>query len=126
MNVFCVGTQVGHVKATEHAFFGEVAMMDRGMPPTYASSIVSSTPVVCLGLSKYDFVHNIDAPTQELILSFSATYGMDDRAIRASIAKTFEWEVQKKQEVKHVLANSANERRKMESPRGRSGVKAGK
>jgi hypothetical protein len=91
-------------------------MTDRGTPPAYTSSIVTSTPVLCLSLSKYDFVHQVDAATQALILGFSRTRDMDDRAIRASIAKTFSWEVEKRKALGHVIAESA-ERRRLESPR---------
>jgi len=97
-------------------------MSDRGMPPVYTSSIVTNSPTVCLCLSKYDFVHHIDATTQSLILGFSSLYSMDDRAIRASIAKTFQWEVDKKSAVHSVLVESA-ERRRLDSPRGEAKTK---
>lgn len=91
-------------------------MADRGTPLVYASSILTSTPVLCLSLSKYDFIHQIDTATQALILGFSSTHDMDDHAIRASIAKTFSWEVEKRKALGHVIAESA-ERRRLESPR---------
>jgi hypothetical protein len=108
--------QVGSLKSHEHPFFGENAMADRGVPPVYSTSILTSTPVLCLCLSKYDFVHQIDAATQALIFGFASTQDLDDRAIRASIAKTYLWEVEKRKALGHVIAESA-ERRRLESPR---------
>ena len=52
---------------------------------------MSLTPVLVLTLSKYDFYHQIDAKSQQMMKAYARKYYPDDFAIRRQIAQQYQW-----------------------------------
>lgn len=86
---------------TKHQFFGEVALLEskrRGKKSwPHAASIVSTTRVELLVLSRYDFYHHISEETQDLMLQYGSKFYLTEDKIRSSIDKQHRWDSYKQE-----------------------------
>ena len=89
---------------TQHQYFGERALLEGAHKGKHSASVVSTTPVELLLLSKYDFYHHVDQPTQDLMKSSAEKFYFDEDTIRKSIAKQHRWDAYKRGLVSEVLS----------------------
>lgn len=93
-------------------YFGERALL-QGVGTrkgAHSASVVSSTRVEVLILSKYDFYHHVDQKTQELMSNYADKFYFDEDNIRRTIHKQHRWDCYKQDLLQSVL-----------TPRGNSG-----
>ena len=89
---------------TVHQFFGERSLLDGAHKGVHSASVVTTTPVECLLLSKHDFYHFIDAKTQAVLKAYGEKFYFDEERIRRAIVKQHKWVEYKKDLVKDVLS----------------------
>ena len=58
--------------------------------------MVTTVPVEVLLLTKYDFYHLVDTPTQELMQNYATKFYFDENTIRRSIQKQHTWDAYKR------------------------------
>ena len=91
-----------------YQYFGELALLEGLNKGKYKSniahsaSVVSTTPVEVLLLSKYDFYHLIDQQTQTLMRNYADKFYFDESAIRAQIKEQNRWENYKKDLLREI------------------------
>lgn len=91
-----------------YQYFGELALLEGLKKGKYKSniahsaSVVSTTPVEVLLLSKYDFYHLIDQQTQTLMRNYADKFYFDESAIRAQIKEQNRWENYKKDLLREI------------------------
>uniref|UniRef100_A0A7S4AYH9 Cyclic nucleotide-binding domain-containing protein n=1 Tax=Chrysotila carterae TaxID=13221 RepID=A0A7S4AYH9_CHRCT len=88
-----VDTIVEICSLNKYQYFGELALINK---TDHTASVVSSTAVQVLALTKFDFYHHVDARTQELMQAYAKKYYLDDGGIRQSIHDQHKWEEYKK------------------------------
>ena len=95
---------------TQHQYFGERALLEGAHKGKHSASVVSTTPVELLLLSKYDFYHHVDQPTQDLMKSYAEKFYFDEDKIRRSIQKQHRWDAYKQGLLQEVLSPRASPR----------------
>ena len=91
-------------------FFGERALL-AGKKGEHTSSVVSSTNVECLLLSKYDFHKHINKRTQDFMQTYADKFYFDEDRIRRTIQSGHKWEAYKQGLVREVMSPRESPRR---------------
>ena len=89
---------------TMHQYFGERALLEGPHKGKHSASVVSTTPMEVLLLSKYDFYHHMGPSTIELMRSYADKFYFDEEKIRRTIHKQHRWDAYKRGLVKDVLS----------------------
>jgi len=69
-------------------YFGERALLDKG---DHTASIVTITPTIVFTLSKYDFYHQVDVKSQQMMQAYAKKFYPDEFAIRRQIDQQYQW-----------------------------------
>ena len=91
-------------------YFGELAMLERGT--AHSATIVASSTVELLVLSKRDFYHclSLEPQIQTLMQAHAKKFYMDDAAIRSSIVEQHRWASYKRDLLSELLPKKAASR----------------
>jgi len=91
--------EIGELGAFQ--YFGETALLEASAQAKkkypHSTSIVATSRVELLVLSKYDFYHHIDERMQQTMRDYAAKFYMSEERIRNSIEKQHRWGEYKRQ-----------------------------